>query len=351
MNNPNKTTELLDMFQHPVFCVKDGLVTDRNNSQVLCELNPGTPVVDLLPHSTEEYTAFTGGCLSITVVINHIDYIATVLRTNDGDLFHLQSLEESPELRIMSLAAQQLRNPLSEVMTAAETLFATQDIADRQQVGLINRGLSRLLREIGNMGAVSSYRAGRLYGKETKNIVSVINEIIEKAQALCNSTTQRLCYTPMTQQIYCPTDTEMLERAIYNLLSNAIKFSPADSIVNVRLTEGTDKLLLSVESQVTDADLTRGNLFMRYVRDASVEDGRYGLGLGIPITQCAAAAHNGALLMDYPAEDTVRFTMTLSTLSGRGPALSSPFPAFDYMGGLDHALVELSDILPSSAFE
>ena len=55
--------------------------------------------------------------------------------------------------------------------------------------------------------------------------------------------------------------------------------------------------------------------------------------------------------MDHPDEDTVRFTLTLSTATSKEPVLSSPFPDFDYMGGWDHGLVELSDVLPASAYE
>ena len=90
---------------------------------------------------------------------------------------------------------------------------------------------------------------------------------------------------------------------------------------------------------------------MRYVRDAAIEDCRHGLGLGIPLIQCAAAAHNGTLLMDHPSADSVRFTLTLSTVSSGIPVVKTPFPNFDYLGGWDHGLVELSDVLPASVFE
>lgn len=351
MCNPNKTTALLDMFQHPVFLVRDSSILDVNRAAASREIKIGTPVTDLLPHSKDEYSNYTGGCLSLTVQVGRVEYIATVLRTDDGDIFHLQGLEESPELQIITLAAQQLRSPLSEVMIAAETLFDKEDIRDRQQIGLINRGLSRLLREVGNMSAISTYRKGRAYGKETKNIVAIINEIMEKAMTLCNGAAKRLHYTAIGDVISCPVDEEMLERAVYNLISNAIKFSPAGSPVYAKLSVKKDKLLFTVESQVTDASLTQGNLFMRYVRDAAIEDGRHGLGLGIPLTQCAAAAHHGALLMDHPTDNTVRFSLILSTLSSGIPVLKTPFPAFDYMGGWDHGLVELSDVLPASEFE
>lgn len=351
MNNPKNSTALLDMFQHPVFRVKDGHILEVNSTAETREIQAGIPIADLLPNNYDVYCGYTGGCLSISVQVGGVEYIATVLRSEDGDIFHLQDLEESPELRIMALAAQQLRNPLSEVMTATETLFSKELIQNREQIGLINKGLFQLLREIGNMSAVSTYKQGRTYGKETKNAVAVINETMEKAQVLCSNTSKQLRYTSICEAVYCSVDEEMLERAIYNLVSNAIKFSPANSTIDVKLSKGNNKLCFSIESETADTSLTHGNLFMRYIRDASVEDGRHGLGLGIPLTQYAAAAHKGALLMDHPSSGHVRFTLTLSTQSDQTQVLKTPFPKFDYMGGWDHGLVELSDVLPASQFE
>lgn len=355
MKKPNESMALLDMFMHPAFRVKDGIICDVNSYAAHCRIVPGTSVDTLITYDKDVYNTFDGSCLSLCVSAEGVDYIATVYPTADGDIFHLQNAEDSPELRVMTLAAQQLRSPLSEIMSATNRLFAKEEIQEtaenREQAGIINKGLYQLLREIGNMSAASSYRQGRIYGKETKNIVSVINETMEKAQALCNTSAQRLVYAPLCEDIYCVVDSEMLERAVYNLISNALKFSPGDSLVTAKLTAGQDKLRFCVESEITDSALTQKNLFLRYVREADVEDGRLGLGLGIPLTQYAAFAHSGSLLMDHPDENKVRFTLTLSTAAPKEPVLSSPFPDFDYMGGLDHGLVELSDVLPATAYE
>lgn len=344
MKNPNESTAMLDMFTHPVFRVEGDTVIQTNTYAAACGVKNGDSIASMISHNREDYAAFAG-CLSTGIEIEGVPYIATVFRTEDGDIFHLQTGEETPELRVLALAAQQLRAPLSEVMTAAEGL------SDKETAGIINKGLYQLLRQIGNMSAASTYRQGRLYGMETVNAVSVINEIMQKALLLCNKNEKRLEYKSLTEDIYCPIDREMLERALYNLISNAIKFAPAGSVAFATLTIRNGKLRFSVESRIDDTSLTQSNLFMRYVREPNVEDGRHGLGLGIPLTQSAAAAHGGTLLMDRPSDDTVRFTITISTENPKGPIVSTPFPDFDYMGGWDHSLVELSDILPPSAFE
>lgn len=344
MKNPNESMAMLDMFTHPVFRVADGTITHVNTYAAACGVKEDTPIAPMLSSNQEEYAAFES-CLSLGLEIEGAPYIATVFRTENGDIVHLQASKETPETRILALAAQQLRAPLSEVMAAADGL------SDKETAGLINKGLYQLLRQISNMSAASTYRQGRLYGMETANATAVINETMDKALLLCNKEGTRLAYKSLTEDIYCPVDREMLERAIYNLVSNAIKFSPAGSIASAVLTASAGKLRFSIESLVEDTALTQSNLFMRYVREPNVEDGRHGLGLGIPLTQYAAAAHGGTILMDRPTENTIRFTITVSMENPKGPVVSTPFPDFDYMGGWDHSLVELSDILPASAFE
>ena len=344
MKNPNESMAMLDMFTHPVFCVKDGVIVRANSYAAACGVAENASFLPMLKGNKEEFASFTG-CISLGLTIDGVSFIATIFRTDEHDVVHLQNNDETPELRVLALAAQQLRAPLSEIMAVTESL------EDRENAGVINKNLYRLLRQVGNMSAAASYHHGRLYGMETANAVAVINEVMEKAQQLCNSQGTQLTYKPMAEEIYCRVDREMLERAIYNLISNAIKFSPAQSEVRAALAKTKGKLRFSIESRVDDPAMTQQNLFMRYVRDASVEDGRHGLGLGIPLTQCAAAAHGGALLMDRPTENTVRFTITISTENRGGPVVSTPFPEFDYMGGWDHGLVELSDVLPASAYD
>lgn len=351
MSNPKNPISMLDMFQHPVFCVKDGFIQALNDRAVACGFAVQTPIAELLCCDEDIYTLSAGDCLCTGVQTANIRYIATVIPTDDGDYFHLQVANPGSEVRTMALVAQQLRAPLSEIMTATEAILGTEGTQNADECHLIYKNLLRMMREVSNMSAFASYQQDRLYGKQTANIVSVINEVLEKAQNLCNSSVQQLHYIPYAEDIYCPTDTEMLERAIYNLISNAIKFSPEGSVAKAKLSAENNKVYFSIQSKLSDPTLTKGNLFLRYLRDAAIEDGRYGIGLGIPLTQYAAVAHNGALLMDYPEADVVRFTLILSAVPSKEILLKAPFPAFDYTGGWDHGLVELSDILPLSAFK
>lgn len=355
MRIENESVAMIEMFAYPVFCVQDGIITDRNHYAEKRQITTGTPIVDLILDGVEEYKHFHDGCLSLNLQICNIRFIATVLHTQDKDVFHLQSEYNCPEFRTMALIAQQLRQPLADVMCLTSNLFSDTAIRatskTRSQVAQINRGLLNLLRQLSNLSAVSSFSKERLYSKETRNVTAIFDELFDRAQVFISQTGRILNYTSLNESVYSFVDVEMLERSVWNLLSNAVKFSPCDSKIIAKLLRNGNKLYFSIESQVDHVHTeSQHSFFFRFVRDAEIEDGRNGIGLGIPLAQYTAAAHNGTLLMDHPRQDTIRFTLTLQIQQGNASSLSPIFHT-DYLGGYDHCLVELSDVLPSSAYE
>ena len=143
----------------------------------------------------------------------------------------------------------------------------------------------------------------------------------------------------------------MLEQAIYDLLSNAAKFSPPGGVITVKLTHQRDRLYLTVEDQGSGIpDNVTGRIFSMYRREAGIEDGRYGLGLGISLAHQVAAAHGGTLLIEKSESGGTKVTMTLTIRKPIGAPLRSTGPVVDTTGGWDPALVGLSDVLPSEAF-
>jgi len=74
--------------------------------------------------------------------------------------------------------------------------------------------------------------------------------------------------------------------------------------------------------------------------------------LGLSLVCSTAVAHGGTVLLDRPAGGGVRFTMSISLKREKGSEAilrNSPLP-FDYAGERDHALLELSDVLPAEAY-
>ena len=355
MEQFNDDAGMLDLIIRPAFCVKDGIITRINQAAQCLTLNVGDNLRPLLHTGEDEYNAFQGGQLYLTLNIGGMPLGASVTKNADYDVFVLEQDSDQAELQSMALAAKELREPLASVMAVADRLFpviSTQDDPDAQnQLARINRGLFQMLRVISNMSDAARYTQSNSGNFHMCRTTAVFNEIFEKAAALVNQTDVALQFTNLCEDIYCLVDEEKLERAIYNLLSNAVKFTPRGGLIEARLTRKGTKLYLTVQDNGSGVDpKIRGNVYSRYLRQPGVEDKRFGIGLGMVLIRSAAAVHGGTVLMETPEGMGTRITMSMS-IRQDGANLRSRILMVDYAGERDHGLIELADSLPVNLYE
>ena len=99
------------------------------------------------------------------------------------------------------------------------------------------------------------------------------------------------------------------------------------------------------------ANVIRGNIYDRYKRQPGLEEGRFGIGLGMVLVRSAATIHGGTVLVDQPAAGGTRVTMTMAIRKNTDGVLRSPVMHVDYSGEWDHMLIELADGLPAPLYE
>lgn len=181
---------------------------------------------------------------------------------------------------------------------------------------------------------------------------SFFGEIAERASTLTAKAGVRLTYTPPTREGMGNLDRDMAERAFYNLLSNALRFTPKGKTIQVTLTLDRERAVLRVQDQGEGLHQEiQQDLFSRYRRAPSVEDGRFGLGLGLLLVRQTAALHGGALLIsEAPEGGTIAALSFRRNLPASG-AFRSPMADLDYTGCRDHGLVELSRELPRDLYD
>ena len=341
---------MLDMIIRPGFCVKENLIVKVNSAAQALLITPGIDVRELLMTGQEEYEAFEDGCLYLTLSLSSSGCGASVTRMEDLDVFMLDQEGDDSELRVLALAAQELRKPLTSVMASAKQLTALTQGDTVEYAARLNRGLHQLLRVISNMSDAGRYAI--CSRQETRDIGALFAEMMEKAQILVEHTGIRFHYQGLAEEVLCLADGEQLERAVLNILSNAVKFTPAGGIIDVSLSRREKLLQLRVwDSGSGIAECILGNVFSRYLRQPGLEDSRHGLGLGMVLIRSAAANHGGTVLIDQPQETGTRITMTMSIRQNTDTRLHSPVMRIDYTGGWDHGLIELSESLPVSVYE
>ena len=355
MDYKTAAMEMVDHIPHPAFCVKEGIIVKANPAALARFFQTGMAISDLLETGSEEYAAFRQGTLYLTLSHCGQSLGTCVTKEADFDLFQLEQDEDSAQLRAMALAARELREPLASVMVTADRLFPVSSLSDdpavNQQVARINKGLYQMLRVISNMSDASHYTNATTARQEVRDLAAIVDEIFAKATETVSHSGITLKYQGTPEAIYSLVDAEKLERAILNIISNAMKFAPKGSTIEASLAKRNQKLYLTVQNSGTGiAQQVRSSMFTRYNREPGLEDGRFGIGLGMVLIRAAAALHGGTVLVDEPQENTTRITMTLAIRSRNSAQVHSPMFSVDYAGERDHCLLEFSESLPSELY-
>jgi len=354
MEEKKDSLGILDYMVQPGFIVKDNMITAVNEGAKALFLAPGMELEPLLHTGKEEYQAYSGGCLYLTLSLSGHILGASVTHSDAGDLFAVEQTQDDLELRSMALAARELREPLSNIMITANNLFPLaslqEDPRSKEQAARLNRGLIQMMRIISNMADADRY--ARSSRQETLDIRAELAEIFEKAGNLTAHTGILLTYEGLSEPVYSLADREQLERAVLNILSNALKFTPKDGSIEAKLSRRGNLLRLTVQDNGEGiAESIRASLFHRYLRQLTLEDSRFGIGLGMVLIRSAAANHGGTVLIDRCDGKGTRITMTMAIRQNTDTMLRSPISRVDYAGGHDHTLLELADCLPLSVFE
>lgn len=356
MEQQNNITGMLELILRPAFCVQNGSIVHANQQAQSHGIAIGTPIADLLISGAEEYAALSSGCLYLPLSLESTRFGASVTKADGFDIFVLEPEEAQPELQALALAARELREPLSNLMVAADRLLPTLDTSDetaQKQAANINRSLHHMLRLIGNMSDGARYTEDRVSRMEYRNICALLEELFQKSAALVESAGISLHFTGYPEPIRSMVDAEKLERAVYNLISNAVKFTPKGGCIEAKLTRHGNTAHLTVTDNGSGIPKEQlRSLYFRYLRPSCVEDSRHGIGLGMVMVRAAATAHNGTVLIEQPQEGGTKVTLTMAIRPQKDGNFRSPAGLkVDYAGERDHGLIELSDLLPASSFQ
>lgn len=348
--SPEKTIEYISQ---PAFLAKDGIVTAVNNAASQMQIKVGTSINELIKVGTEDYAGFRSGKLYLELSVGR----AWVSICDDVHLFNVEGPYPTPELKALALAAQHLRMPLSNAMSSIELLKQNEALENsdslRQQVSSVNRSIYSLLRSVCNMSDASPAGISCQANLQVQNATAIFDEIFEKLTTFTEKSGQILEFTGLKQPVECLLDPQLMERAILNMVSNAVKFSPAGTTIRIIVKHTGHRLSIAVENTISEEQRRiYSNAFLQFRRIPTIEDGLYGIGLGMSVISGVMAAHSGTVLLDTAKKNTDRITLSFPVRTTANSVVRSPIQLLGgYTGGIDSYLVELSDILPNHFYE
>lgn len=353
MDASRLSSHLLSLMQCPAFSVQNGIIEYANPAATQLQVQVGDSIEDLLHTGEEAYRAFQGGCLFLTVCIATVIRGASVTRIEGLDIFQIEQDSDNQHLKAYALAAQNLRNPLSNLIAVSQQLFSPEELqtdSDKQHKSAqLNRGLSQMQRLVGNMSDAMLYSTAKM-PMETIDVSALFRETMEKCATLLEKAGIALEYSEPNEEIRCLANANRLERAVYNMVSNGAKFSDGGTL-QAKLTKNKGFLAFTLQG-IGSAGTTAmpADAFYRFLREPGLSDSQQGIGLGMYLIRSAAISHGGTLLLEQPENQGMRMTITIPIRRKSG-TLHAQVLRVDAWGGRDGGLIELSDILPSEAFE
>ena len=142
----------------------------------------------------------------------------------------------------------------------------------------------------------------------------------------------------------------MLRRLRPSAADTIILSHSCPSVLKKLTLKGTLLSLTIQDEGAGFAPEARSNVYQRFRREPGIEDGRHGIGLGMVLVRSVATMHGGTVLIQQGAESGTKVTMTMKLQQNTGALVQSPAFRVDYAGERDHALIELSDVLPPELY-
>lgn len=255
---------------------------------------------------------------------------------------------------VLPQVASQLRGSLSNIHGALHCMARTGNgeySADaNRNMAILNQSYYRVLRVVNNLTAAPLLAEDTPFELENVEIVEWLDNLCRQAQPLAEVAGIHLSFQTELRSHALAIHPEYMERLVWNLLSNALKFTPENGEVTVSLRKSGRQMLLSVaDTGCGIPEERQEDVFERYLHTDHMDSLPHGLGLGLPLCRRIAQGHGGRLLLQSRIDHGTVVTVSLPDRCVETNVVRDV--PFQYAGGFQPVMMELSDALPYQAFQ
>lgn len=229
-------------------------------------------------------------------------------------------LVQQMKTEFVSVAAHQLRTPLSAIKWSLKMLEKEGDLNEKQEDLLQKTYISNehLIQLINDLLNVSHIEEGRFLGEvEKQSLVPIVQSVIKEHQQYIEKQDLDLQFKlQLTKEQELPLvkiDKEKMKIVMDNLIGNAIDYTPSGGRVRVRLTRQGNKIRFSVEDNgIGIPEEQQDRVFERFFRSKNaLKKKTEGTGLGLFITKNIIEAHHGKIWFESVRGQGTTFYFTL----------------------------------------
>jgi two-component system, OmpR family, sensor kinase len=220
--------------------------------------------------------------------------------------------------QFLGMAAHDLRNPLSAILTLSEFLLDERlSVKPAEQEEFIRRIRSSsefMLRLVNDLLDISKIEAGRLVlDLEAADLRAIIEDNVALNRILADKRQVKLSLFLDTEVPRMMLDAAKIEQVLNNLIVNAVKFSPTGGTVEIRLDKGKNDVTISVGDQgpgIPEGEFHK--LFNPFEKtSAKSATKEKGTGLGLAIVKKIVSGHKGRIRVESQVGKGSTFHVTL----------------------------------------
>ena len=230
-----------------------------------------------------------------------------------------ESVMERTKREFVSIAAHQLRTPLTGMSWTVEMLLSgAKGVLNAGQKELVERGLDaihRMVELVNDLLDVSRIEEG-LFGIKTaqKMLAPIFDRILAnlKKQADRRAIVLDIQIDPNLPPLEI--DEDKLEFAISNLVDNAIKYTPERGRVEVRARVENSAVVISIkDSGIGIPDAEHDRVFTKFFRSRRAKALHTGSGLGLYVAKNIVEHHGGKISFDSKEGQGTTFRIAIAT--------------------------------------
>jgi two-component system sensor histidine kinase CpxA len=245
-----------------------------------------------LRHLAQVVDRFGQGELKARSSAKSKDEIGNLSRSFNAMAERIQTLLTT-ERQLLQDVSHELRSPLARLTFEAELVRKT---ADRDvAASRLRHEIDRLSELVGTL--IDMARAEGEPGTIEMEYLSLNDLVLTTAEDCEIEARDRHCkFIVIAPEVFClEGNAELLRRAFENVLRNAIRYAPVDTTVEVKLVREGDLAVISVRDWGSGIPVeVAERIFDPFFRtDASRNENKGGLGLGLAIARRAVRVHRG----------------------------------------------------------
>jgi two-component system sensor histidine kinase KdpD len=223
-----------------------------------------------------------------------------------------EAARQSSELRaaVLDAAAHEFKTPLTSMKAAASALRTGIPESDpnRELVEIVNEDLERLQALVTDAIQMLRIDSGDFVVQRARyRVGDLVQMALKEFEARLQGHTVN---TAIPGDLAIDADRNLVRLALRQLLDNALKYSPSNSTIDVRAA-GNGSVEIAVRNSGSSIpEREQRHIFDRYYRG---DQSRHlpGTGMGLAIVQQIARAHNGSLSVSSRPDSGTEFTLSL----------------------------------------